>query len=130
MAFVTANAIGLGSRLGHLLPPGVPQAQALTQAQAQALTQAQAQAQAPTQSPTRIRMRCWSSCFDLVEVRGIGAEERSDIDRLSVAKVDVTGVDRSNGAFGCRLRCGRINHHGFLLDMGAVVIAEIGRAHV
>ena len=63
-------------------------------------------------------MRCWLSCFDFVEVRGIGAKERSDIDRLSIAKVDVTWVDRSNGAFGCRLRCGRTNHHGFLQDVG------------
>ena len=63
-------------------------------------------------------MQCWPSCFDLVEVCGTGAKERSDVDRLSIAKVDVTGVDRSCGVFGSRLRCGKTNHHVFLLDVG------------
>ena len=95
----------LDAAWGHLLPPGLPQVQ--------------------TQSPTPIRMRCWLSCFDLVEVRRIGTKERSDIDRVSVAKVDVTGVHRPNGAFGCRLpvagcrlRYGSISYHIFLLDFG------------
>jgi hypothetical protein len=68
-----------------------------------------------------------SRASDLVEGLWNGAGERTgDVDRLSIAKVDVTRVDRSCGVFGGRAMPGKLIIMFFSRTSGTVVIMRSG----